>query len=181
MKRILYLLCVTLCIMGMVTDVSATPITEGNSVTWCFDTSSVFAQGAPYGSPIYFSIPFSVDQFDNGEVIRFLWTDEINSGPITNPLNEIGNNGTSLTSTGDIFTFLNVGSWTADEDLYLTITMVTGSVNVDPAPQLISFGSGPSNVNITGTPVSVPDASIILLLGSSLFGLGIFGRKRQKS
>ena len=38
------------------------------------------------------------------------------------------------------------------------------------------------DMQITGTPTtSVPDASIMLLLGSSLFGLGLFGRKHKRS
>jgi hypothetical protein len=38
-----------------------------------------------------------------------------------------------------------------------------------------------SNAQICGTSTSVPDASIMFLLGSSLLGLAVFGRKPKKS
>jgi len=185
MKRILFILCLTLCVLSLVTPVSATPIAQGDSVTWCFNTQSL-EQGHKY-SHVGYHTRFSGDLLDHGERIIWEWTDELYSAPL---------NTFDLTYTlesTNIFGALSPihespgSGWTADEDLYLTITMISGSVYVDPDPDI--YGMDYNNdgfltgelINPPLTGTSVPDASIMLLLGSSLMGLAVFSRKPKRS
>lgn len=186
MKKILTFATLILFFLLWVTAANATPITEGNQVTWRFELDSfVGSSFDAVAYNLYFTSPTSDgDQFDVGEKMQITWMDDIGDTPLVNILTTKENDPTTGFTRPDAFG----AAWEADEDIYMEVRMVKGSVEVrEDYPEIITFWKDYNNqdyvsVILEGKPVitSVPDASIMLLLGSSLMGLAVFSRKPKK-
>ena len=180
MKRILCLLCALLCVLGMVTAVGATPIAEGESVTWHFDISALEGH---FVNSIKWSIFFGADFLHKDEGIEYGWWDEYDS---TAPIAPTVVDDSRTYSAGGLMTVSDFGAWMAyDPDIYLRVKMNVGSVDVVSAN--IEGGYVDDRavwivVAASGNPVNtVPDASIMLLLSSSLMGLAVLSRKSKRT
>jgi hypothetical protein len=162
----------------MVTAVGATPIAEGESVTWLFNMTDLL--GSDIQSIKYWVYIDAADPVANDESIETRWYDEFGTSALTDPEVRYG------PKAGYYMTSENfVSSWTADLDLYHTITSLVGTVDIE---KILLEGVKLTNDEFvhlgyqTGKVVSsVPDASIILLLGSSLMGLAVFSRKSKRT
>jgi len=174
MKKILFILCLTLCVLSLVTPVSATPIAESESVTWLFNTQSY--EGSFFG--VSFRVDFIDDFLKKDEELEWFWSDEIGGEPLWGKIWDF-KAGSSTHTIHPWFISNTLISYPANEDLYLTITMIHGSVNVSEGTPILETLYPISGPDIVGT--SVPDATVMLLLGSSLLGLGVFSRKSKRS
>ena len=164
------------------TAVSAIPITQGESFTWCFDTRSA-TQGDVFDNINYLTT-FSGDFWNLFETLQWVWTDEINSLPISKFYSE----NSVFDNVSAVYIGSNlVSAWIADESLYMTITMVTGSVNVDPNPRLISLSNNITGagefLDVSGSPVQgpIPEPTTMLLVSTGLVGLAGFRKRFKKS
>jgi hypothetical protein len=183
MKKILTFATLTLYFLIWVAAVNATPITEGNQSTWRFELDSSESQSFDaVGYYLNFTYGSGGDQFDVGETMEIRWMDDIGDTPLVSR-SITQSSQTSGITTQDVFG----AAWEADEDIFMEVGMITGSVEVrEGYPEIYVLyynhdNNSYVNVNLQGIPVtSVPDASIMLLLGSSLMGLAVFSKKPKK-
>ena len=165
----------TLWVWLLITTAWAVPIPMGESATWSFDTSTAGPVGAQITQVMWLTL-FSGDLWNLAETIRWSWSDELGSPAFltdewTNPFPSDSDQVTILdpVSSGPLL----------DDDLYLTLTMVNGSVNVpDGSPTLQDISN--TQLSVQGVLVKVPEPSCLLMLASGLGSLGVYSRMRRE-
>jgi len=180
MRKILMLWIAAMLIVGFSTTADALLIGEGATATYSFDFTGDLLAPPYYG----YDLQIQYDYFVNSQTGtgNFSWTGSDATGVWSSYGGSAAwvNDGSTTAGYGRFNPNTTLSSeWTQ----YINITVNEGSIDLSRVYlQMRGADSADYTLQKRGSlySVSVPDASIMLLLGSSLMGLAVFRKKSKR-